>query len=277
MFFILLPAPSPAQNGSVLVAAASSMKFAFDELILQFQKENPDISIKVSYGSSGNFFSQIANGAPYDIFFSADMEYPQRLKSEGHGHSDHDVFPYAMGHIVLWLPHNAGMDAEQAKMRSLFNPAVIWLPHDAGMDAEREKMRSLINLTTRKIAIANPRHAPYGRAAVEALKALKVFEQVQSRLVMGENVSQAAQFAHTRAAQASIIALSLALTSKMKSTGSFWEIPAEFYQPIDQGHLILKGSRNPSAADSLGRFIAGKRGQKILQRYGFSFPGGESP
>ena len=240
-----------AQSGSVLVAAASSMKFAFDDLIPAFHKKYPDIKMRISFGSSGNFYSQIVNGAPYDVYFSADMDYPRRLESGKWAGRGQKVTPYAVGKIALWSSRSSGIDVR------------------------RKKMDALLSSRALRIAIANPAHAPYGRAAVEALKYFKVFASVERRLVMGENVTQAAQFAHTGAAQVGIIALSLARIGKMKSAGTYWEIPSAAYRPIEQGYLILKNAENPVAVKAFTDFVSGADGAEILKRYGFGLPGDE--
>ncbi len=190
-----------AEDQKLLVAAASSMKFALDETAQAFHKIHPNIKVQFSFGSSGNLFGQIKNGAPYDIFYSADMAYPERLAQQGFAQKGEVVKTYAVGKIVLWSNRRSGIQ-----------PAT-------------EKMNSLLNKKVNRIAIANPKHAPYGRAAVEIMKAEKIYERLKPKLVMGENVTQAAQFAHTGAAQVGIIALSLALAAKMQNAGSYWQVP----------------------------------------------------
>lgn len=236
---------APANAGQVLVAAASSMKFVFDEAVPAFERKHPGIDVKLSYGSSGNLYSLIKNGAPYDLYFSADMEYPRRLAAAGLGDA---AVPYAVGKIVIWTNSGSGIEAGNEKMRSLLHPKAL------------------------RIAIANPRHAPYGRAALEAMRHAGLLDRVRPRLVMGENVTQAAQFVHTGAAQVGIIALSLALTDKLKSTGTFWEIPDSSYRPIEQGVLLLARTRHPEAAKAFADFVTGSEGREILTRYGFGLP-----
>lgn len=234
-----------AENQKLLVAAASSMKSTLDETARAFQKIHPNIKVQFSFGSSGNLFGQIKNGAPYDIFYSADMAYPELLAKNGFAQKGEVVEAYAVGKIVLWSNHRSGVQ-----------PAT-------------EKMNSLLNKKVNHIAIANPKHAPYGRAAMEIMQNQKVYEELKSKLVMGENVTQAAQFAHTGAAQVGIIALSLALMDKMKSVGSFWRVPENLYHPIQQGALLLKNAPNPQAAKYFANFLSGPEGQQILARHGF--------
>lgn len=254
-FCVLLNYPSSvsAGNQTVLVAAASSMKFAFDEIIDAFRVEQPEIDIKVSFGSSGNFFSQISHGAPYDAYFSADHDYPQKLKEGGHADNNSEVTPYAVGSLVLWVPNHIPVKVMEEKIHTLLNPVI------------------------KKIAIANPRHAPYGRAAIECLKNLEVYSAAQSRLVMGENITQAAQFTQTGAAQAGIIALSLALTEKMQASGTYWEIPEDTYSPIQQSFLLLKTGKNRHGAETFSRFVMGPMGRAVLHRYGFKPPEAAKP
>src|SRR5262249_51768167 len=147
--------------------------------------------IDVTYGSSGNFYSQIQNGAPFDLFFSADIEYPTKLAAAGIADRT-TLYKYAIGRIV------------------------IWTPPDAKLDGAREAWKTLSNDFVQKIAIANPQHAPYGRAAVAAMQNAKLYDEVKSKLVFGENISQAAQFVQSGSAQAGILALSLAMSPAMK-------------------------------------------------------------
>lgn len=235
-----------AGDQKLLVAAASSMKFALEETARAFHKVHPNIKVQFSFGSSGNLFGQIKNGAPYDIFFSADMAYPQLLAEQGFALKDGVARIYAVGKIVVWSNRRSGIQ-----------PSI-------------EKIDSLRSKKLNRIAIANPKHAPYGRAAVELMKNERVYDQLKPKLVMGENVTQAAQFSHTGAVELGIIALSLALQDKMKSAGSYWEVPQKFYQPIHQGVLLLKNAPNPQAAKSFAHFLLSSIGQKILVRHGFA-------
>ena len=141
-----------------------------------------------------------------------------------------------------------------------------------GLNVKKEKSAALLNSKIIKIAIANPKHAPYGRAAIEWMNKTGIYSQVKSRFVLGENISQATQFVHTQAAQAGIIARSLVVSPEMKSTGSFWEIPTDEHSPIEQGFIILKGTRNPLVAGSFAEFVTGPKGSRILKKYGFNIP-----
>lgn len=245
------PGVAGAQGGSdrvVVVAAASDLKFALDDIIEAFRARHPDIQVRVTYGSSGNFFAQLSNRAPFDIYFSADVEYPRQLIAKGLAAADTE-FLYAVGRIVVWAPRRSTVDLKGLGMQALLDPSV------------------------RKVAIANPEHAPYGRAAVAAMNALGVYEQVQARLVFGENIAQTAQFIHTGSADIGIIALALALAPALKDQGSYWEIPLEAYPRMDQGGVILPWAKDMGAAQALRAFVLGPEGKAILRNYGFFLPG----
>ena len=229
----------------VRVAAAADLKFALDDLCAQYQRQT-GTKLAVTYGSSGNFFSQIQNGAPFDIFFSADIEYPRRLKAAGLAEPG-SLYEYAVGRLVLWAPPSSKID-----------PA-------------SQQWNALLDASVQKIAIANPEHAPYGRAAVEAMRKAGIYEQVAAKLVYGENISQAAQFAQSGNAQAGIVALSLALSPGMND-GKRWEIPADAHAPIDQGVIILKNANNKQLAHSFLDFVQSQAGRITLAKYGFTFP-----
>lgn len=235
-------------SSKITVAAASDLKYALDELIVQFEKQHPQIDIETTYGSSGNFYAQLTNKAPFDIYFSADIDYSRKL-SEQKLTLVGSEFPYAVGQIVVWVRNESTLDLEQLGIQALLDPSV------------------------RKIAIANPKHAPYGRAAEAALKHLGVYAQVKDRLVLGENISQAAQFVESGAADVGIIALSLALAPAMQNKGRSWEIPLEAYPPLEQGGVILAWVQDRPAAESLRAFVVGQEGRAILGRSGFKLPG----
>jgi molybdate transport system substrate-binding protein len=229
------------------VAAAADLKFALDDLVRDFHTNHPGTTVKVTYGSSGNFFAQLQNHAPFDLFFSADFEYPRKLAAAGHA-LDTNVFLYAVGRLVLWAPTNSPVPLQQLGAQSLLAPSV------------------------RKIAIANPQHAPYGRAAVAAMKALKVYDQAEPRLVLGENIAQAAQFVQTGAADLGIIALSLAVAPAMHDAGRYWEIPLDAYPRMEQGGIILKWTKDVDAAREFRDFVLSEHGRAVLKRYGLFLP-----
>ena len=230
----------------VRVAAAADLQFALDAVFGAAGTRITDIRPVVTYGSSGSFFAQIENGAPFDLFLSADAEYPRRLAAKGL--ADGEVFLYAVGRIALWVPNGSKLDLGALGVRALLDPSV------------------------RKVAIANPRHAPYGRAAEAAMRSLGVYEAVSAKLVLGENVAQAAQFVESGAADAGIVALSLARSPRMSSAGRHVELPIGSYPRMDQGGIVLKGAREPAAARALRDALLGPRGREVLRDYGFSLP-----
>ena len=238
-----------AHRRTLTVAAAADLRFALDELAASFERQHPAIKVNISYGSSGNFFAQFSSRAPYDMFFSADVAYPQRLAEQGLT-IEGSEFRYADGRIVVWVPRSSPLDVEKLGVKALLDPSV------------------------RKIAIPNPQHAPYGVAAEAAMKSLGVYDAAKDRLVLGENVAQTAQFVQTGAADAGIIALSLALAPNLEESGRFAEIPLEAYPRLEQAGVILKWARDPEAARLFKEFVTGAEGQKTLGRYGFLPPGG---
>jgi molybdate transport system substrate-binding protein len=243
VFCLLACRTADAQE--IRVAAAADLKFALDELGAQFEKQTGR-RINVSYGSSGNFFAQIQNGAPFDALLSADIEYPRKLEAAGLAEPG-TLYEYAVGRIV------------------------IWMPADARTDLAKLGWKALLELGIERIAIANPEHAPYGRAAVAALRGAGIYEQVRRRLVYGENIAQAAQFVASGSAQAGILALSLAVSPPMRE-GKRWEIPANTHPPIEQGAVILKSARDKEGARAFLAFLKSDAGRKILESYGFTLP-----
>jgi molybdate transport system substrate-binding protein len=230
----------------IAVAAAADLRFALDDLVKDFEEKNPTTKINVTYGSSGNFFAQLQNGAPFDLFLSADIEYPRKLAEKGLGTDD--VFLYAIGCIVVWVPKDSPVAVDKLGIKALLEPSI------------------------RKIAVANPEHAPYGRAAVAALKALNVYDQVASRLVYGENIAQTAQFVQSGAADAGILALSLAVAPQMRDAGRFWQVPLDAYPRLEQGGIILKAAKNLGVARAFRDFLMGDHGREVLKKYGFFIP-----
>jgi molybdate transport system substrate-binding protein len=239
---------SPAGAREISIAAASDLKFALDELATVYEAKHSALKVKRSYGSSGNLFAMIRNHAPFDIFMSADIQYAQKLAEAGLG-ADTNVFCYAVGRLVVWVPASSAIQVQSQGMQALLQPSV------------------------RKIAIANPRHAPYGRAAEAAMKSLKVYEPVRSKLVFGENISHAMQFVESGAADIGVLALSLVVSPQMRERGRYWEVPAHAYPAIEQGGLLLKSSRDHEASRAFCDFVLSDAGRIILKRYGFCLPG----
>lgn len=245
LFVILISDVSLAAAKEITIAAASDLNFAFKELVAEYEKATGD-DVKLSLGSSGNFYAQIQNGAPFDLYFSADIGYPKKLEEAGLTVPG-SLYRYAVGRIVIWTGNESKINVAK------------------GFDSLREP-------SIKKIAIANPKHAPYGRAAVAAMEYAKVYEQVKDKLVMGENISQAAQFIESGACDIGVIALSLAMAPAMKAKGTYWEIPAETHPPLEQGAVILKTSKQQESAKQFLAFMKGTQGQEIMTRYGFSVP-----
>ena len=237
----------PVRAAEITIAAASDLNFALRELAASFERQTRN-KVVLSFGSSGNFYSQIQNGAPYDVFMSADAAYPEMLTKSGFG-DPATVYTYARGSLVLWAPNSLNLDPKTQQMKLLADPAV------------------------RKIAIANPKHAPYGRAAEAALKSLGVYEQVAQKLVVGENISQAAQFVESGNAQAGLIALSLALAPAMKEKGSFWQIPDAAYPPLEQAAVVLKASHQPAVAQAFLEYLKTPAARAIFEKHGFRSAG----
>jgi molybdate transport system substrate-binding protein len=230
------------------VAAAADLQFVFQEVSVRFQKETGH-AVKLTFGSSGNFFSQIQNGAPFDVFFSADVDYPARLEAAGLVEPG-TLSRYATGRIALWARKGSPIDINQG-------------------------VQTLADARVRKIAIANPEHAPYGRAAVAALQHEKVYDQVRDRLVLGENIAQAAQFVESSNADIGILALSLVLAPPLKSEGRYYEIPASFYPAIDQAVVILKSSNQKDIARQFLSFLKHPEIAEFMRSNGLAVPESE--
>ncbi len=224
----------------VSIAAASDLNFAIKDIAGEFKKSTGN-EVRLTLGSSGNFFSQISNGAPFEVFLSADTIYPRELESAGK--TDGEIFVYGAGRLVLWTSNSSGIDVEKLGMKALTLPSV------------------------KKIAIANPEHAPYGRAAVAAMQGAQVYDQVKGKLVLGENISQTAQFVQSGAADIGVVALALALSAPMQAAGRHWVIPAGAYPPMEQGAVLLKGAS--PAARAFFQWLRSPQARRVFERYGF--------
>jgi molybdate transport system substrate-binding protein len=241
--FLFAARGSVAQE--ITVAAASDLQFAFQDVAARFQKDTGK-SVKLIFGSSGNFFTQIQNGGPFDVFFSADIDYPRKLEAAGLAEPG-TLYPYATGKIVLWVRNESKLDLE----------------HGLGV---------LLDTNIKKIALANPEHAPYGRAAVAAMKHDDVYGKISNKFVLGENISQTASFVVSGSADIGIVALSLALAPTMKQKGRYVEIPGDNYPPLEQAAVILKSSQKKAVARQFIDFLKTPRILELLQSYGFSVP-----
>jgi molybdate transport system substrate-binding protein len=228
-------------TGSITIAAAADLKFAMDDIVTAFKQVHPNDTVQVTYGSSGQFTTQIQQGAPFDLFFSADIAYPQTLAKAGLAASAPKR--YAIGRIVLW---SATLDASKLSLQDLAKPEFD------------------------RIAIANPEHAPYGKRAVQALHASGVWDKVQGKLVYGENIAQTAQFVQTGNARIGIIALSLAMNPAFASKGGYALIPASLHDPLEQGFVITHRAAGNPLALAFARFMDSAQAKTILQHYGFA-------
>lgn len=238
LFFVFV---SFAQAQSLTIAAASDLSFAIKELISDFKKTQPDAEISLILGSSGKFYHQILSGAPYDLYFSADVSYPEKLLASGHAVGE--VSLYAIGRIVLWSRQ---------------------------IDVNTLRVEALLQEKVKKIAIANPEHAPYGARAKEFLHSNKMWEKVEPKLVYGENISQAANYALMGGADIGIIALSLAVAPTMADKGAFWLIPNEMHQSLKQGYVLLKRAEKNPLQKAFRQYLKSDGALKIFSKYGFA-------
>jgi len=224
----------------ITIAAAADLNFALRDLAQKYEAKT-GTRVKLTFGSSGNLFTAIENGAPYDLFFSADVEYPKRLAAAGRALPE-TIYEYAVGKLVLWAPKTSPLDVSHG-------------------------FQVLMDGRVRKIAMANPKHAPYGRAAEQALRSAGVYDLVRNRLVLGENISQTAQFVQSGNADVGLLALSLALSPTM--AGKYWVMPEKFYEPLRQAAIVVKSSSKQQAAREFLNFIQSEESREVLNRYGF--------
>lgn len=241
-FAALAPAQAQAA-GSITIAAAADLKFAMDEIVQLFRAGRPQDRIELIYGSSGKFHTQIQQGAPFDLYFSADIAYPRELEKAGHAAGP--TRPYAVGRIVLW---------------------------SNSRDASRMTLTDLLDPSIKRIAIANPRHAPYGKRAEEALRAAGVWERIEPKLVMGENIAQTAQFVQTGNAQVGIIALALALNPTLAQAGGHALVDDRLHAPLDQGFIVTRRAAGNALATTFADFMGGPQARAVMTRYGFVLP-----
>jgi molybdate transport system substrate-binding protein len=227
------------------IAAASDLQAVLPDIVRDFER-SAGATVAVSYGSSGTFFAQIRNGAPFDVFLSADVDYPRQLTAAKLADAA-TLQVYARGHLVLWTRRESRIEIGRG-------------------------LNALTDARIRYIAVANPAYAPYGRAAVTALRSARLYDTLQPKLVMGENLAQAAQLVESGNADAGILSLSLALGPALRGQGSYVEIPTKHHPPIDQGAVVVSASREPALAR---RFIVHLRSPQTamrLERFGFTVP-----
>lgn len=232
---------------TLTICAASDLKFALDDLLNDFRKLEPNVTVTAAYGSSGNFYQQLKNEAPFDVYLSADIDYVRKLNNDGLIESG-SLFQYAEGRVVVWVRNDSKLELGPDGKSALADPAV------------------------NKIAVANPQTAPYGRAAAAALKTFGLYEQLESKFVQGENIAQTAQFIESGAADVGIIALSLAIAPAMKDKGRYVAIPKDAYPKLEQAGAILKWAKDKAAAQRFCKFLTSDEGRTKLQQYGFTTP-----
>jgi molybdate transport system substrate-binding protein len=236
---------APVSGQPLTIAAASDLQGALEDVVPRFEQET-GVPVRISFGSSGNFFAQIQNGAPFDVFLSADIDYPRRLEQAGLGEAG-TLYRYAIGQLVLWtLKSNAALGTSG--------------------------LQGLTAAGVRRVAIANPDHAPYGRAAVAALRHAGLYEQVRTKLVLGENIAQAAQFVQSGNAEVGIIARSIALMPALQAVGVSVELPPDAYPPIEQGAIVVRASKHKDTARRFLAFLRTPDIGAVMRRFGFVVP-----
>jgi len=238
-------AAAQPQSQSLTIAAASDLAYCMDDLNAEFRRQHPDADLKTTTGASGNFFAQIKAGAPFDVFLSADIAYPRELIKAGLA-DEASLLRYATGHLALWTARE-GVDLS------------------AGLPA-------LASPTIRRIAIANPDTAPYGRAARAALRSAGMWNAVQDRLVFGENIAQTAQFVQSGNADVGLVSLSLLKAPKMAGIGHHVAVPEALHPPLEQAGVITHLGRDNPLASAYLRFLASPAARAVFDRYGFVTP-----
>jgi molybdate transport system substrate-binding protein len=235
-----LPASAQPKAAPITIAAAADLKYVLDSLVTIYNRQHPQARATVVYGSSGKFYEQLSHGAPFDLFFSADSDYPLRLQQAGLTAGAPQ--PYALGRLVLW---STKLEPSAKGLNTLLDPQV------------------------KRVAIANPAHAPYGKKAEEILRHYKLYDQVKPKLVLGENIGQTAQYAATGAADAGLIAYSLALSPVLRRAGKFYLIPATAHTPLQQSFVVLKRASGNATAAAFATFMATPTARQALKKYGF--------
>jgi molybdate transport system substrate-binding protein len=229
----------------IRVAAAADLNYALVDVAQTFESRTGK-KVSLTFGSSGSFYNAIQDGAPYDVFFSADMDYPKKLEAAGLVVPG-SLYEYAVGRIVLWVLNTSKLDLSRG-LAVLTDPSV------------------------NKIAIANPQHAPYGRAAVAALQSAQLYGRVSAKFVMGEDLIQTLQFIESRDADIGIIALSLALSPSIINSGRYALIPSGVYPSLRQAAVVLKSSKDKATAQLFLDFVKTQPASFMLAQYGFELP-----
>ncbi|HET9012192.1 MAG TPA: molybdate ABC transporter substrate-binding protein, partial [Gemmatimonadaceae bacterium] len=243
--FALAGAPQGQAPKRLTIAAASDLQTVLPDIVRDFERAG-SATVAVSYGSSGNFFAQIQNGAPFDVFLSADVDYPKRLAAVGVADSS-TMRVYATGHLVLWARRDGKLDLSRG-------------------------LASLTDARVRHVAVANPKYAPYGRAAVAALRLAGLYDTLQPKLVTGESLAQAAQLVESGNADVGVLSRSLVLGSTMRVEGTYVDIPTSLHPPIEQAAIVVRASREPALARAFVAFLGRDDARRHLERFGFALP-----
>ncbi len=243
---LILPAIAGAEPRRPLaVAAAANLRPTIDAVARAFEAERSDAEVRVTYGASGTLHAQIAAGAPFDVFLSADREAPRALVAAGLASGE---AVYAIGQLVVWVPHGSPLDLARDGLGALAGPGV------------------------RRVAIPNPALAPYGRAAVQALEDAGALDAVRPKLVLGESVAQTAHFARAGAADAAFVSRSLALLPALAGAGRAVPVPSRAHAPIEQSAVLLGRARSPELARAFLAFLRGEKGRALLAAAGYGLP-----
>jgi molybdate transport system substrate-binding protein len=242
LFSPALESQSPKR---LTLAAASDLQTVLPEIVRSFERSAP-VRVAVSYGSSGTFFALIQNGAPFDVFLSADVDYPNRLAAAGVADPG-TLGVYATGHLVLWARRDTKLDLSRG-------------------------LAALTDARVRHVAIANPKYAPYGRAAVAALRSARLYDTLQPKFVTGESLAQAAQLVESGNADVGLLSQSLVLGPVLQAEGTYVPIPSSLYPPIEQAAIVVNASREKTLARAFVAFLHGADARRQFERFGFSVP-----
>jgi molybdate transport system substrate-binding protein len=227
------------------IAAASDLQTVLPAIVRDFERSS-SAQVGVSFGSSGSFFAQIQNGAPFDVFLSADVDYPKQLAAAGLA-DPATLQVYATGHLVVWARRETKLDLSRG-------------------------LAALTDARVRRVSLANPKYAPYGRAAMAALRNARLYDALQPKLVMGESVAQAAQLVESGNAEVGVLSRSLVLGPALKAEGTYADVPPGLHPPIDQAAIVIRTSRQSALARAFIAFLRGREAGRHLERFGFSKP-----
>ncbi|WP_459557826.1 molybdate ABC transporter substrate-binding protein [Lacunimicrobium album] len=243
----LTPKADTPATKRLRIAAAADLRFVLPAVKVAFEKSHAGTTLDLTFGASGTLLAQIENGAPFDIFLSADEQYAQKLIDAGKAVSE-KPFPYARGHLVMWVPNSSKLELTEPGLKVLEDPSI------------------------QHVSLANPQHAPYGQAAIAALRYYQLEEALQEKLVFGENVAQAAQYVQSGAAQVGLIAKSLAMSEEMMKTGWFVDVPLDAYPPLIQAGVIIKSKGDIEIAGEFEAYLTSAEARAELAKFGFASP-----